>query len=99
MITVTGTTLCELVVIRDGIALPDLSISVGEAISLDVNVNAVGPRGPAGPQGPQGEVFTPSIGQLSDVMLTNVQNGDLLIYQSSKFINSNQTNLTDGGNF
>lgn len=96
MITVTGTTLCELVVIRDGIALPDLSISVGEAISLDVNVNAVGPRGPAGPQG---EVSASSIGQLSDVMLTNVQNGDLLIYQSSKFINSNQTNLTDGGNF
>lgn len=36
---------------------------------------------------------------ISDVAITNVQNGDVLRYENRKWRNYNETNLTDGGNF
>jgi hypothetical protein len=57
--------------------------------------------GPPGPAGPPGDVTAASIGELTDVEITNINNGDTLIYSApiSKFINTHQSNLTDGGNF
>ena len=96
MITVLSIPLCDLTVIQDGVMLPDLTVSVGQTIALDVNTNGVGP---VGPRGPVGSVNTSSIGELMDVTLTNTQEGDILIYQSSKFVNQPSTSLVDGGNF
>jgi hypothetical protein len=96
MLLANPTTLCELSVVQDNSELPSFTVLIGNNAGLEVNLNPVGPRGP---EGPQGEVSASSIGQLSDVMLTNVQNGDLLVYQSSKFINTPKQDLTDGGNF
>ena len=96
MIAVLNTTFAELTVIKDGVMLPDFIVSVGQTISLDVNTSGIGP---VGPQGVQGEVSASSIGQLYDVTLTNIQDGDILVYQSSQFVNQHKANLVDGGNF
>lgn len=96
MLVALNTTFVELTVTRDGDVLPELVVSAGEMPKLEVFLNPVGPKGD---QGEQGDVSASTIGQLSDVMLTNIKNGDLLIYQSSKFVNTPQENLTDGGNF
>jgi len=96
VIAVLNTTFAELTVIKDGVMLPDFIVSVGQTISLDVNTSGIGP---VGPQGPVGTVSTSSIGQLTDVTLTNTQEGDILVYQSSQFVNLPKTSLVDGGNF
>ena len=96
MLVVSEIPFCELTVTQDDTLLLDFTVIIGTEIELDVNVNPVGPQGI---QGEQGEVSASSIGQLADVMLTNVQDGDLLVYQSSKFINAPQSIITDGGNF
>lgn len=36
---------------------------------------------------------------LSDVVLSNVQDGDVLRYENNKWRNYNETQITDGGNF
>jgi hypothetical protein len=96
MLVALNTTFVELTVSQDGMVLPDLVVSAGDLPALEVFLNPVGPKGD---RGEQGEVSASSIGQLSDVVLTNVKDGDLLVYQSAKFINTSKENLTDGGNF
>ena len=52
----------------------------------------VGPQGPAGNAGP--------LAGVTDVALSGVADGDVLRYQSSKWRNFKETDLTlDGGNF
>jgi len=93
VIAVLNTTFAELTVIKDGVMLPDFIVSVGQTISLDVNTSGIGPVGP------QGDITASSINALNDVTLTNIQEGDILVYQSSQFVNQPKTSLVDGGNF
>ena len=70
----------------------NISASVGSSV---VNASASGGIGPQGPAGSDGG----SLGGLADVNLTAVQDGDVLRYDSAKWHNVNQIQVTDGGNF
>lgn len=59
----------------------------------------MGTPGPQGLQGPPGDVSAASIGQLADVELSNLQDGDAIVYTATKFRNYPIENITDGGNF
>ena len=69
----------------------NISASVGSSV---VTANAGGGIGPQGPAGSLGA----SLGDLIDVNVSSVQDGDLLRYDANKWHNVNQTILTDGGN-
>jgi hypothetical protein len=69
----------------------NISASVG---SSSISASVAGGIGPPGPAGSSGA----ALGDLSGVTLTNVQDGDVLQYQSSKWQNVNQIQLVDGGN-
>lgn len=56
---------------------------------IQLNRGIVGPIGPAGPN---------EIGGYP-VAITNAQNRDLLMWQTGSWVNTNQTEVTDGGNF
>jgi hypothetical protein len=73
-------------------------ISAAVVQSPAVSSTASGGVGPQGPPGPTGVV---SIGNAQDVTLTNLSNNDLLRYSSSasRWVNVNQSVITDGGNF
>ena len=68
-----------------------ISATVGSSV---VAANAGGGIGPQGPAGSLGA----SLGDLVDVNLAGVQDGDVLRYDSTKWHNVNQTVVTDGGN-
>lgn len=68
-----------------------ISASVGSSV---VTANAGGGIGPQGPAGSLGA----SLGDLIDVNVSSVQDGDVLRYDSTKWHNVNQTTVTDGGN-
>jgi len=70
----------------------NISASVGSSV---VTANAGGGIGPQGPAGSLGA----SLGDLADVNIAGVQDGDVLRYDSTKWHNVNQTQVTDGGNF
>jgi len=70
----------------------NISANVG---SSSVTATAGGGIGPQGPQGSLGA----GLGDLVDVSLSGVQDGDVLRYDASKWHNVNQTQVTDGGNF
>lgn len=65
---------------------------------LPIEIN-FGIPGPKGDKGDPGDVSASSIGQLSDVEITNLQSGDAIVYLNSKFRNHPIENITDGGNF
>lgn len=71
-----------------------ISASVGSSTITASASGGVGPQGPAGTSGA-------GLGDLVDVNLSSVADGDLLRFSSqvSKWINANQTLITDGGNF
>ena len=69
-----------------------ISASVGSSVVEASVGGGIGPQGPAGSDGG-------SLDQLSNVQIVSVQNGDVLRYDSNKWKNVNETNLTDGGNF
>jgi hypothetical protein len=52
-----------------------------------------------GTQGPRG--ITGTLSDASDVSITNPETGDTLAYDqaSGAFVNTHQSNFTDGGNF
>jgi len=54
---------------------------------------ATGPTGPQGPAGPNG-----SIDLLSDVIITNPANNDVLSYNGSAFVNTQLANIGGAGN-
>ena len=56
---------------------------------IQLNRGIVGPAGPAGPNEIGGYPIT----------ITSPQNSDLLMWQTGSWVNTNQTEVTDGGNF
>lgn len=72
------------------------TIDFEEGFVIEANFGIPGPKGD---KGDPGDVSLASIGDLADVVLTNIQNGDTLVYQGGSFINAPITELTDGGNF
>ena len=67
------------------------SVNTGSAAVAGVS-GGVGPQGPAGNAGP--------LSGVTDVALSGVADGDVLRYQSNKWRNFKETDLTlDGGNF
>lgn len=59
------------------------------AVKNVVDVTARGPQGPAGGT---------KIGGYP-VDMANVSDNDVIIFQSQKWVNTQQSNITDGGNF
>lgn len=74
-------------------------VYAGNPLATETILLEVGPAGPPGVQGPPGDVTAFSVGQLNDVVLTSPADGDLLVFDSSKFRNRPKTELVDGGNF
>ena len=72
------------------------AITFSTEFPVEINFGIPGPKGE---KGDPGDVSASSVGQLADVEITNPQNGDTLVYSSSKFRNTHIENLTDGGNF
>lgn len=62
-----------------------------------VQASASGGIGPAGPQGPAGN--TESLGTIGDVVIEDVQTGDVLRFANAKWRNYAQDELLDAGNF
>lgn len=60
-----------------------------------VDVIAVGPQGPQGIPGPPGETNIGGYG----VSISGVQNGEVLAFSTSQWVNQAPATLTDGGNF
>jgi len=75
---------------------PVFTVEFESGLIIEANFGIPGPKGD---KGDTGDLTEASIGDLGDVLLTNPQNGDTLIFQSGNFINTHQSNLTDGGNF
>ena len=71
-------------------------ISIGKPLSITTAIGLIGPKGE---RGDAGDLALASINDLGDVHLTNVQEGDILLYQTNKFVNQPKTALVDGGNF
>jgi hypothetical protein len=69
-----------------------ISANVGSSSVTATAGGGIGPQGPAGSLGA-------GLGDLVDVNLSSVQDGDVLRYDSAKWHNVNQTQVTDGGNF
>ena len=74
-------------------------IYAGHPLLTETVLLEVGPVGPPGPKGDTGDVSAFSVGDLQDVQLTAPTEGDILIYNSSKFRNRPSVELVDGGNF
>lgn len=55
--------------------------------------------GQIGPGTNSASVVPTKLNTLSDVSITNVQDGDVLRYANNRWRNYNETELTDGGNF
>lgn len=72
-----------------------------------VDVIATGPQGPQGIEGPrgiqgiQGEQGIPGPNTIGGYgfAVSSVQNGDVLAFSTSQWVNQPPTELTDGGNF
>lgn len=75
---------------------PAFTVSFEGGLVIEANFGIPGPKGD---KGDAGDLTQASIGDLGDVLLTNIQNGDTLVYQSGTFVNTNIEDLTDGGNF
>jgi hypothetical protein len=68
-----------------------MSDNTVKIISTGIKVVTVGTQGPRG--------ITGTLGDATDVTMSNLQAGDTITYDGSAFVNTPQTNLTDGGNF
>jgi hypothetical protein len=69
-----------------------VSASVTSSSSSVTIAGGVGPQGPAGTNGGPLE-------QLSNVQITSAQPGDVLRFSNSKWRNSPETDIVDGGNW
>jgi type IV secretory pathway TrbL component len=65
--------------------------------SVASSVVSASASGGIGPQGPAGTASA-GLGDLTSVNLSSVQNGDVLQYNGTKWVNVPQTQLVDGGN-
>ena len=72
----------------------------GSTVSASVTSSSstVSAGGGVGPQGPAGTSGGP-IEQLSNVQITSAQAGDVLRFSNSKWRNSPETDIVDGGNW
>ena len=72
----------------------------GSTVSAAVtsSSSSVSIAGGVGPQGPAGTSGGP-IEQLSNVQITSAQPGDVLRFSDSKWRNSPETDIVDGGNW
>jgi hypothetical protein len=68
-----------------------INASVGSSVVSASVGNGIGPQGPAGTAGA-------GLGDLTSVNLSSVQNGDVLQYNGTKWVNVPQTQIVDGGN-
>lgn len=80
------------------------TVSPGGAVQASVSsvtaaatlTGGIGPQGPVGPQGPTGDALSAA----SDVQLAGVAAGDVIRYDTGKWRNFREIDLTlDGGNF
>lgn len=78
--------------IKASVTAGGISASVGSSTISASAGGGVGPQGPAGTAGA-------GLGELTNVDLSGVAEGDLLRYSSDKWRNVSQTVVTDGGNF
>jgi hypothetical protein len=69
-----------------------VSATVTSSSSTVLTSGGVGPQGPAGTSGGPLE-------QLSNVQITSAQAGDVLRFSNSKWRNSPETDIVDGGNW
>ena len=69
-----------------------VSAAVASSSSSVTIAGGVGPQGPAGTSGGPLE-------QLSNVQITSAQPGDVLRFSNSKWRNSPETDIVDGGNW
>jgi hypothetical protein len=74
-------------------------VNFSTELPIEINLNLPGPKGDKGDKGDPGDVTAASIGQLADVEITNLQDGDTIVYSNARFRNTHIENLTDGGNF
>lgn len=75
--------------------------SPATSISVEMNLAASGPKGEKGDKGDTGDQGLPGPNLIGGyaIQLTNPSNNDVLAFQSNKWVNNPQSNLTDGGNF
>ena len=69
-----------------------VNAAVSSSTAMVTIAGGVGPQGPAGTNGGPLE-------QLSNVQITSAQAGDVLRYSDSKWRNSPETDIVDGGNW
>ena len=69
-----------------------VNAAVSSSSSSVTIAGGVGPQGPAGTNGGPLE-------QLSNVQITSAQPGDVLRFSNSKWRNSPETDIVDGGNW
>jgi hypothetical protein len=72
--------------------------STGVSATVASSSSTVSTSGGVGPQGPAGTNGGP-IEQLSNVQITSAQTGDVLRFSDSKWRNSPETDIVDGGNW
>lgn len=89
------------------VAVNNTEVIVGGSVNLNVEVTPTptqqivinrGLVGPTGPQGPQGQSGGTDIGGYP-VVITGAQNYDALMFVSNEWINVNQLEIADGGNY
>jgi len=72
--------------------------STGASATVASSSLTVSASGGVGPQGPAGTNGGP-LEQLSNVQTTSAQPGDVLRFSNSKWRNSPETDIVDGGNW
>ena len=74
-----------------------INVEVTPTARTDVTISRglIGPQGPPGPQGPSGGT---DIGGYP-VTITGAQNYDALMFLSNQWVNVNQLEIADGGNY
>ena len=79
---------------------PITATVTGSTVSAAVtsSSSSVSIAGGVGPQGPAGTSGGP-LEQLSNVQITSAQPGDVLRFSNSKWRNSPETDIVDGGNW
>jgi hypothetical protein len=96
MITAQLNSIGSLTVLMEDAWPPTITVNVGSVTNVSFLLGIPGPTGPAGPAG--ATVFG-TLGQLTDVELSNPQDGDTIVYSADKFRNTPIEDITDGGNF